>query len=75
MFQKTMFPDQLKVIEIINLYQSFYENPLPLEEIIEPTKFDSSQLNQFVNKLSGGQKIITRFCIIFNRTTTIDLIR
>ncbi|WP_432575571.1 ATP-binding cassette domain-containing protein [Staphylococcus aureus] len=63
MFQKTMFPDQLKVIEIINLYQSFYENPLPLEEIIELTKFDSSQLNQFVNKLSGGQQRLLDFVL------------
>lgn len=63
MFQKTMFPDQLKVIEIINLYRSFYENPLPLEEIIELTKFDSSQLNQFVNKLSGGQQRLLDFVL------------
>ncbi|HEK6203470.1 TPA: ABC transporter ATP-binding protein [Staphylococcus aureus] len=63
MFQKTMFLDQLKVIEIINLYQSFYENPLPLEEIIELTKFDSSQLNQFVNKLSGGQQRLLDFVL------------
>lgn len=63
MFQKTMFPDQLKVIESINLYQSFYENPLPLEEIIELTKFDSSQLNQFVNKLSGGQQRLLDFVL------------
>lgn len=63
MFQKTMFQDQLKVIEIINLYQSFYENPLPLEEIIELTKFDSSQLNQFVNKLSGGQQRLLDFVL------------
>lgn len=63
MFQKTMVPDQLKVIEIINLYQSFYENPLPLEEIIELTKFDSSQLNQFVNKLSGGQQRLLDFVL------------
>lgn len=63
MFQKTMFPDQLKVIEIINLYKSFYENPLPLEEIIELTKFDSSQLNQFVNKLSGGQQRLLDFVL------------
>ncbi|MDI0004946.1 ABC transporter ATP-binding protein [Staphylococcus aureus] len=63
MFQKTMLPDQLKVIEIINLYQSFYENPLPLEEIIELTKFDSSQLNQFVNKLSGGQQRLLDFVL------------
>ncbi|HAR4015961.1 TPA: AAA family ATPase, partial [Staphylococcus aureus] len=52
-----------KVIEIINLYQSFYENPLPLEEIIELTKFDSSQLNQFVNKLSGGQQRLLDFVL------------
>ncbi|HDY9591061.1 TPA: ABC transporter ATP-binding protein, partial [Staphylococcus argenteus] len=63
MFQKTMFPDQLKVIEIIKLYQSFYENPLPLEEIIRLTKFDSNQLNQFANKLSGGQQRLLDFVL------------
>ncbi|HDC3723621.1 TPA: AAA family ATPase, partial [Staphylococcus aureus] len=35
----------------------------PLEEIIELTKFDSSQLNQFVNKLSGGQQRLLDFVL------------
>ncbi|UXV48759.1 ABC transporter ATP-binding protein [Staphylococcus aureus] len=63
MFQKTMFPDQLKVIEIIKLYQSFYENPLTLDVIIELTKFNSKQLNQFANQLSGGQQRLLDFVI------------
>lgn len=63
MFQKTMFPDQLKVIGIIKLYQSFYENPLTLDVIIELTKFNSNQLNQFANKLSGGQQRLLGFVI------------
>lgn len=63
MFQKTMFPDQLKVIGIIKLYQSFYENPLTLDIIIELTKFNSNQLNQFANKLSGGQQRLLDFVI------------
>lgn len=63
MFQKTIFPDQLKVIEIIKLYQSFYENPLTLDVIIELTKFNSNQLNQFANKLSGGQQRLLDFVI------------
>lgn len=63
MFQKTMFPDQLKVIGIIKLYQSFYENSLTLDVIIELTKFNSNQLNQFANKLSGGQQRLLDFVI------------
>ncbi|HDC6328049.1 TPA: ABC transporter ATP-binding protein [Staphylococcus aureus] len=63
MFQKTMFPDQLKVIGIIKLYQSFYENPLTLDVILELTKFNSNQLNQFANKLSGGQQRLLDFVI------------
>ncbi|HCY1489689.1 TPA: ABC transporter ATP-binding protein [Staphylococcus aureus] len=63
MFQKTMFPDQLKVIGIIKLYQSFYENPLTLDVIIELTKFNSNQLNQFANKLSEGQQRLLDFVI------------
>ncbi|SUM93699.1 ABC transporter ATP-binding protein [Staphylococcus aureus] len=63
MFQKTIFPDQLKVIEIIKLYQSFYENPLTLDVIIELTKFNSNQLNQFANQLSGGQQRLLDFVI------------
>lgn len=63
MFQKTMFPDQLKVIGIIKLYRSFYENPLTLDVIIELTKFNSNQLNQFANKLSGGQQRLLDFVI------------
>ena len=58
-----MFSDQLKVIEIIKLYQSFYENPLTLDVIIELTKFNSNQLNQFANKLSGGQQRLLDFVI------------
>lgn len=53
----------MKVIEIINLYQSFYENPLTLDVIIELTKFNSNQLNQFANKLSGGQQRLLDFVI------------
>ncbi|CAC6647158.1 putative antibiotic transport system ATP-binding protein [Staphylococcus aureus] len=34
-----------------------------MEEIIELTKFDSSQLNQFVNKLSGGQQRLLDFVL------------
>lgn len=63
MFQKTIFPDQLKVIEIIKLYQSFYENLLTLDVIIELTKFNSNQLNQFANQLSGGQQRLLDFVI------------
>ncbi|HDT6968735.1 TPA: ABC transporter ATP-binding protein [Staphylococcus aureus] len=63
MFQKTIFPDQLKVIEIIKLYQSFYENPLTLDVIIELTKFNSNQLNQFANQLSRGQQRLLDFVI------------
>lgn len=63
MFQKTIFPDQLKVIEIIKLYQSFYENPLTLDVIIELTKFNSNQLNQFANQLSGDQQRLLDFVI------------
>lgn len=63
MFQKTIFPDQLKVIEIIKLYQSFYENPLTLDVIIELTKFNSNQLSQFANQLSGGQQRLLDFVI------------
>lgn len=63
MFQKAIFPDQLKVIEIIKLYQSFYENPLTLDVIIELTKFNSNQLNQFANQLSGGQQRLLDFVI------------
>lgn len=63
MFQKTMFPDQLKVIGIIKLYQSFYENPLTLDVIIELTKVNFNQLNQFANILSGGQQRLLDFVI------------
>ncbi len=53
-----------------------------MEEIIELTKFDSSQLNQFVNKLSGGQQRLLDFVLsligqpqlIFDKTnTTMDI--
>ncbi|HDP5856562.1 TPA: ABC transporter ATP-binding protein [Staphylococcus aureus] len=66
MFQKTMFPDQLKVIEIIKLYQSFYENPLTLDVIIELTKFNSNQLKVI--------EIIKLYQSFYENPLTLDVI-
>ncbi len=53
--QETNLQDNVKILELIDLYRSFYENPAdyePLLEMFELTPFK----NRLVKKLSGGQK-------------------
>lgn len=53
--QETRLHDKLKVIEIIKLFQSFYENPADYNELLEI--FDlQGHVNHFARKLSGGQQ-------------------
>ncbi len=53
--QTAEMPGTLKVIEHINLFRSYYVNPMPVEKILH-----SAQLSELQNKkfddLSGGQK-------------------
>ena len=53
--QSAEMPGTLKVIEHINLFRSYYVNPMPVDAVLE-----SAQLTELQNKkfdaLSGGQK-------------------
>lgn len=56
MLQEVSMIDALKVHEILELFRSYYQNPLSYEELVAITALDSKVLNQMANKLSGGQK-------------------
>jgi ABC-2 type transport system ATP-binding protein len=49
------FPDKLKVNEILDMYQSFYRNPLNPEELAQGLGF-GEKLGSYYKTLSGGQK-------------------
>ena len=53
-FQKTSLQDFLKVKEVLELFSSFYEKTLPLEQIIEECSL-GELLDRDHRKLSGGQ--------------------
>ncbi len=54
-FQDTSLPDFLSVREVINLFSSFYEKPLHLDELISLCNLGEF-LNRDTDKLSGGQR-------------------
>ncbi|RXK17291.1 ABC transporter ATP-binding protein [Macrococcus sp. DPC7161] len=58
LYQHTYFTPNMKVIQIIRLFQSLYNNPLSLDEIKQITHFDETNLSTEANRLSGGQKRI-----------------
>jgi ABC-2 type transport system ATP-binding protein len=53
--QFSTFPDKLKVSEILDMYQSFYQNPANPEELADALGF-SEKLGSYYKTLSGGQK-------------------
>ncbi len=55
MLQVTRVPETLRVREHINLFRSYYPNPLPGEEIVRIARLEGLE-NTFYGKLSGGQK-------------------
>ncbi|TVQ23968.1 MAG: ABC transporter ATP-binding protein [Spirochaetaceae bacterium] len=54
-FQNTSLPDHLTVSETIRLFQSFYPEPRPFNEIVEICSL-SDILSRDNKKLSGGQR-------------------
>lgn len=63
LFQKTQFPKMLKVRELFELHQSFYKKVISIERFQEITQFDTRQLEQMADSLSGGQKRILDFAL------------
>ena len=79
--QESALPPRLKVGEALNLFASFYSNPLDPDELLELLGITKVKKSQF-NKLSGGQKqrlsialaLVgnTRFAILDELTTGLD---
>jgi ABC-2 type transport system ATP-binding protein len=60
MLQITRVPEMLRVREHIDLFRSYYPNPLPAAEVMRIAKLDGFA-NQMFGQLSGGQKQRTLF--------------
>lgn len=58
LYQQTYFTPNMKVYQIIELFQNLYPNALTKEEIKVITLFDDTILNTEAEKISGGQKRI-----------------
>lgn len=63
MFQKTNFPESIKVKELYSLFSGLYEDPIDSETFCAMTRFNEQQLDQYAHKLSGGQKRILDFAL------------
>jgi ABC-2 type transport system ATP-binding protein len=55
MLQVSRVPEMLRVREHIDLFRSYYPNPLSTDEVIRTARLESVA-NQMFGKLSGGQK-------------------
>jgi len=55
MLQVTRVPEVLRVKEHIDLFRSYYPNPLPASEVVRIAKLEGLEDRMF-GKLSGGQK-------------------
>lgn len=66
LLQENVLPKGLKAIELIHFFQTIHLDSLTLEEIQGLLQFSTSQLQQFTEKLSGGQKRLLAFvlCLI-----------
>jgi ABC-2 type transport system ATP-binding protein len=55
MLQVSRVPEMLRVREHIDLFRSYYPQPLPTAEVVRAAKLEGIE-NQMFGKLSGGQK-------------------
>lgn len=62
MLQVARLPETLRCREFLNLFRSYYPNPLPLEPLIDATGVRDFQKKEF-RQLSGGQKQRLLFAI------------
>jgi ABC-2 type transport system ATP-binding protein len=53
--QETQLAEKITVAETINLFRSFYQDPRPLDEVIDAVQLGEKR-NGRVGQLSGGQK-------------------
>lgn len=61
MFQKTIFPELIKVKELYDLFSNMYKNPITYEYFAQIIRFNDDKMSEYANKLSGGQKRILDF--------------
>jgi ABC-2 type transport system ATP-binding protein len=55
MFQHTALQEYIRVDEVLKMFQNFYTNPRPIEELVEICVLEEF-LERDTRKLSGGQK-------------------
>ncbi|UWZ81969.1 ABC transporter ATP-binding protein [Occallatibacter riparius] len=60
MLQVARVPEVLRVRELIDLFRSYYPQPLPTKEIVRIAKLEGLE-NRLFGKLSGGQRQRTLF--------------
>ncbi|WP_034847600.1 ABC transporter ATP-binding protein [Ruminiclostridium josui] len=53
--QDTSYQDRAKVYEICELFSSFYNNPMPYNELLNTMGLEEKR-KSYISKLSGGQK-------------------
>ncbi|MEI2401329.1 ABC transporter ATP-binding protein [Niallia taxi] len=63
MLQETSVMDSLKVNEVITLVQSYYPNPLSVQQLLSITGFSNQDWHKRTEKLSGGQKRRLHFAL------------
>jgi ABC-2 type transport system ATP-binding protein len=63
MLQEVSVMDGLKVQEILELFRSYYPQPLKMEELITLTGFKKEHLKKRTEGLSGGQKRRLNFAL------------
>ncbi len=62
MHQRLSSPKKLKVEEFINLFRSYYEQPLPLEQLLNRSQLQNKR-KDFAAMVSGGQERKLHFAL------------
>lgn len=66
--QRTRFPDDITLKEMLDFVASFSDNPLSKEEIEEILPFEKSKYHQFIATCSGGEQRLIDTCLaVINR--------
>ncbi|KIX91007.1 antibiotic ABC transporter ATP-binding protein [Staphylococcus microti] len=63
LYQKTSFPEYVKVKELFQLYRTFYKNSMSFEMFQRVTRFNQQKLNQYASNLSGGEARLLDFAL------------
>ena len=65
--QETEFQDKLKVVELLRMFRSFYDDGIDLEQVVRTIGLEDKR-GAFVKSLSGGQKQrLSIGCAILNK--------